>query len=53
MPLRTVTVREVKYDGPRRFAVFQRHFPYDGYALCDILSSLKVNKDSTEDFWPQ
>lgn len=52
MPLRTVTVREVKYDGTGDSLSFKGTFRYDGYALCDILSSLKVNKDSKEDFWP-
>lgn len=31
---------------------FYGTFRYDGYALCDILSDIKVDKKSKEDFWP-
>ncbi len=31
---------------------FYGTYRYDGYALCDILSSTKVDKESKKDFWP-
>ncbi len=31
---------------------FYGTYRYDGYALCDILSEIKVNKESKEEFWP-
>lgn len=52
MPLRSVTVREVVYDQAGDSLAFKGTFRYDGYALCDILSALKVDKASKEDFWP-
>ncbi len=51
-PLRTVTVKEAIYCPEGDSIAFRGAFRYDGYALCDILSTLKVDKDSKEDFWP-
>ena len=52
LPLRTVTVKEAVYCPSGDSIAFKGAFRYDGYALCDILSSLKVDKASKEDFWP-
>ncbi len=63
MPLRSVTVKEVRYaksdlssNGPpseiSEKLNFYGTYRYDGYALCDILSSIKVDKESKEEFWP-
>ncbi|MDY0239208.1 MAG: hypothetical protein RBR31_01265, partial [Bacteroidales bacterium] len=51
-PLRTVTVKEAVYCPEGDSIAFKGAFRYDGYALCDILSALKVDKASKEDFWP-
>ncbi len=51
-PLRTVTVKEAVYCPSGDSIAFKGAFRYDGYALCDILSTLKVDKASKEDFWP-
>lgn len=51
-PLRTVTVKEAVYCPEGDSIAFKGAFRYDGYALCDILSTLKVDKASKEDFWP-
>lgn len=50
MPWHSVTLREVVMDGDS--AKFLGTFRYDGIALCDILSSIKVKKDSKDDFYP-
>ncbi|HHV04279.1 MAG: hypothetical protein WCQ69_02970 [Bacteroidales bacterium] len=52
LPLRTVTVKEAVYCSEGDSIAFKGAFRYDGYALCDILSTLKVDKASKEDFWP-
>ena len=51
-PLRTVTVKEAVYCPQGDSIAFKGAYRYDGYALCDILSTLKVDKASKEDFWP-
>ena len=50
MPWHSVTIREVVIDGDS--AKFLGTFRYDGVALSDILSSVKIDKDSKEDFYP-
>ena len=50
MPWHSVTLREVVMDGDS--AKFLGTFRYDGVALCDILSSVKIDKESKEDFYP-
>lgn len=52
LPLRTVTVKEATYCTDGDSIAFLGTFRYEGYALCDILSSLKVDKASKEDLWP-
>ena len=51
-PLRTVTVKEAVWCEEGDSIAFLGTFRYDGYALCDILSTLKVDKASKEDLWP-
>jgi len=51
-PLRTVTVKEAVYCPEGDSIAFLGAFRYEGYALCDILNSLKVDKLSKEDLWP-
>ncbi|MDD2289471.1 MAG: hypothetical protein PHT64_02705 [Bacteroidales bacterium] len=51
-PLRTVTVKEATWCREGDSIAFLGTFRYDGYALCDILSSLRVDKASKEDLWP-
>jgi hypothetical protein len=51
-PLRTVTVKEAVYCPEGDSIAFKGAYRYDGYALCDILSTLKVDKASKENFWP-
>jgi len=50
MPYRSVTVREARISGDS--IAFEGLFRYDGYALCDILSAIKVDKLSKDDFYP-
>ena len=50
MPWHSVTLREVVMDADS--AKFLGTFRYDGVALCDILSSVKIDKASKEDFYP-
>jgi hypothetical protein len=50
IPYRSVTVREARLNGDE--VVFEGLFRYDGYALCDILSAIKVDKLSKDDFYP-
>lgn len=50
LPWHSVTVRETVKDGDS--AKFLGTFRYDGYALADILSSVKIDKKSKEDFYP-
>lgn len=52
LPLRTVTVKEAVYCPGGDSIAFKGTFRYDGYALCDILSTIKVDKASKEDLWP-
>jgi len=52
LPLRTVTVKEAVYCPQGDSIAFKGAYRYDGYALCDLLSTLKVDKASKEDFWP-
>ncbi len=51
-PLRTVTVKEAMYCKEGDSIAFLGAFRYEGYALCDILSTVKVDKESKEDLWP-
>ncbi|HHV40834.1 MAG TPA: hypothetical protein GXX61_05600 [Bacteroidales bacterium] len=51
-PLRTVTVKEATYCKEGDSIAFLGAYRYEGYALCDILSGLKVDKASKEDLWP-
>ena len=51
-PLRTVTVKEAMYCKEGDSIAFLGAFRYEGYALCDILSAVKVDKESKEDLWP-
>lgn len=51
-PLRTVTIKEAVWCEEGDSIAFLGTYRYDGYALCDILSSLKVDKASKEDLWP-
>lgn len=50
LPWHSVTVKEFvpSADSFR----FKGAFRYDGFALCDILSTVKVDKESKEDFYP-
>ena len=50
IPYRSVAVREARISGDS--IVFEGLFRYDGYALCDILSAIKVDKLSKDDFYP-
>ncbi|MCL1973293.1 MAG: hypothetical protein FWG54_00575 [Bacteroidetes bacterium] len=50
IPYRSVGVREAHVGGNE--VAFEGLFRYDGYALCDILSAIKVDKLSKEDFYP-
>ena len=50
LPWHSVTVREVIMESDS--AKFLGAFRYDGVALCDILSSVKIDKLSKEDFYP-
>ena len=50
IPYRSVAVREARLSGDS--VVFEGLFRYDGYALCDILSAIKVDKLSKDDFYP-
>lgn len=50
MPWHSVTIKE--YVPSADSMKFEGAFRYDGYALCDILSTIKVNKLSKEDFYP-
>lgn len=50
MPWHSVTIKEYAPSGDSMR--FEGAFRYDGYALCDILSTVKVNKLSKEDFYP-
>jgi hypothetical protein len=50
IPYRSVAVREARLSGDT--VAFEGLFRYDGYALCDILSSIKVDKLSKDDFYP-
>lgn len=50
LPWHSVTLREVVIDSDT--AKFLGTFRYDGYALSDILSSVKIDKKSKEDFYP-
>ncbi|GEM_PF-50504 len=50
LPWHSVTVKEVVPQGDSM--VFKGAFRYDGYALCDILSTVKVNKWKGEEFYP-
>jgi len=50
IPYRSVGVREARLN--EEGVVFEGLFRYDGYALCDILSAIKVDKLSKEDFYP-
>ena len=50
MPFRSVAVREARLSGAE--VVFEGLFRYDGFALCDILSAIKVDKLSKDDFYP-
>ncbi|NLA15166.1 MAG: hypothetical protein GX877_01335 [Bacteroidales bacterium] len=51
-PLRTVIAKEAVYCEEGDSIAFLGAFRYEGYALCDILSALKVDKESKEDLWP-
>ena len=50
IPYRSIAVREARLSGDT--VAFEGLFRYDGYALCDILSSIKIDKASKEDFYP-
>ncbi len=50
LPWHSVTLREVVMDDDS--AKFLGTFRYDGIALCDILSSVKICKASKDDFYP-
>jgi len=50
IPYRSVAVREARLHGDS--VIFEGLFRYDGYALCDILSAIKVDKLSKDDFYP-
>ena len=50
IPYRSVAVREGRISGDT--IAFEGAFRYDGYALCDILSAIKVDKLSKDDFYP-
>ncbi|MDR2586060.1 MAG: extracellular solute-binding protein [Prevotellaceae bacterium] len=50
IPYRSVAVREARTSGDA--VIFEGLFRYDGYALCDILSGIKVDKESKDDFYP-
>lgn len=50
IPWHSVTTREVVMSGDT--AKFLGTFRYDGYALCDLLSSVKIDKKSKENFYP-
>ena len=50
LPWHSVTSRDAVMSGDT--VRFEGAFRYDGYALCDILSSVKINKKSKEDFYP-
>ncbi len=50
IPWHSVAVKEAKMSGDT--LKFEGAFRYDGYALCDILSSVKIDKKSKIDFYP-
>ncbi len=50
LPWHSVTVREVVKESDT--TKFLGTFRYDGYALSDILSSVKIDKKSKDDFYP-
>ncbi|MFA6334728.1 MAG: hypothetical protein WCX48_04120 [Bacteroidales bacterium] len=50
IPWHSVAVREGRMGGDT--LNFEGAFRYDGYALCDILSSVKIDKKSKKDFYP-
>jgi len=50
LPWRSVVVKESRMEGDS--LVFEGAFRYDGYALSDILSIVKVDKWKKEEFYP-
>ncbi|HBZ25514.1 MAG TPA: tungstate ABC transporter substrate-binding protein WtpA [Rikenellaceae bacterium] len=50
LPWRSVAVKESRMEGDS--LVFEGAFRYDGYALSDILSIVKVDKWKKEEFYP-
>ena len=50
IPFRSVAVREARISGDT--VNFEGLYRYDGYALCDILSGINVDKLSKDDFYP-
>lgn len=50
LPWRSVAVKEAVISGDS--LSFKGAFRYDGYALCDILSNVKVDKWKKEEFYP-
>lgn len=50
IPWRSVATREGRMSGDT--LKFEGAFRYDGYALCDLLSSVKIDKKSKESFYP-
>lgn len=50
IPWHSVAVKEARMSGDT--LRFEGAFRYDGYALCDILSSVKIDKSSKNEFYP-
>ncbi len=50
IPWHSVAIKEARMSGDT--VKFEGLFRYDGYALCDILSTVKVDKVSKETFFP-
>jgi molybdate/tungstate transport system substrate-binding protein len=50
LPWRSVAVKEAVISGDS--LSFKGAYRYDGYALCDILSNVKVDKWKKEEFYP-
>ena len=50
IPWHSVAVKEGRMNGDT--LKFEGTFRYDGFALCDILSSIKIDKRSKNDFYP-